>query len=498
MRILSLLTALLLCAGALAAQERISRGDRAKMRETRETMKQLQLDLATLNQMRGTYPENLKALVDDKLREALPKDAWGREFAYQLSTEQGYRLTSWGADGKAGGEGGSRDIVWTAQGELRELSTDEKAAQLAKLEELRFQASRLIARKRMVQVGAELVNHRRDKDAWPKSLDDCKRTGNVGEDAAVNRCFTDPWDKPFALKLLPNDNFAVVCWGLDGKEGGLGRDADFVITERDVRAEHYRARDDYWGWRGGYSGGDWRVQNLAEDVQRYKEKNGKLPEELADLTRGGQAKDGGVAPPIRNALPRDSWGNDYVYVKLSEEEFYIVGLGKDGIEGGIKDNADVIYPKPGTEMGAIADYEDWEGEVIVEEAEEEPADENDALAVVAREYMLDIIDKLNAHKAEKGALPESLDEIKDAFVGKVVPADPWENAFSYTLIKDAEGNVTGFTLTCLGSDGAQGGEGNAADIILNQDGEPLPAPEKAEEAEGAEGEEKPKPVRKFR
>jgi len=472
MRILSLLLTVLLCAGALAAQERISRGDRAKMRETRETMKQLQLDLATLNQMRGTYPENLKALVDDKLREALPKDAWGREFAYQLSTEHGYKLTSWGADGKAGGDGGNRDIVWTSQGELRELSTEEKAEQAARLEEQRFQASRLVARKRMVQVGAELVNHRRDKGAWPKSLDDCKRSGNAGEDAAVNRCFTDPWGKPFSLKLLPNDNFAIICWGLNGTEGGTGRDADFVITERDVRAEHYRTRDEYWGWRGDYYGGDWRVQNLAEDVQRYKEKNGKLPEELSDLTRGGQAPDGGVAPPIRNALPKDSWGNDYIYVKLGDEEFFVVGLGKDGIEGGIKDNADVIYPKPGTDPAAIAEEDEW-GEAVMEEVKEEPADENDALAVVAREYMLDIIDKLNAHKADKGALPASLDEIKDAFVGKVVPADPWENAFIYTLVKDAEGNVTGFTLTCLGSDGAEGGEGHAADIILNQDSEPV-------------------------
>lgn len=472
MRILSSFLIIGLCTVALFAQERISRGDRAKMRETRETMRQLQLDLATHHQIHGAYPDELKALVDDKLREALPKDAWGRDFAYQLTTEHGYKLTSWGADGKAGGDGGNRDIVWNSQGELREMSADEKAAYEAKLQEQRFQASRLVARKRMVQAGAELVNYRRSNGAWPKTLADCKRAGETGEDAAVNRCFSDPWGNPLEMKLLPKDNFAIVCWGADGKEGGQQRDSDFVITERDVRAEYYRYRDEFWGWRGRYNI-DWQVQNLAEDVARYKERNGRLPGELADLTRGGAPEDGkeGVVQAIRSTIPKDNWGNDYVYVKLGDDEFYVVGLGKDGIEGGIKDNADVIHPKPGAEPETMQPEDDWGPKVVIEEDEKDDADAT--RAEVAAELMLDIIDKLNAHKADKGAYPASLDDIKDAFLDKTVPADPWEHAYIYTPTKDANGAITGFTLKCLGSDGAEGGEDHAADITLNQDSEPV-------------------------
>lgn len=461
---------ILVCGLALA--QNINRGDRAKIRETRETMASLQLDLSTVRQVDGAYPESLKAVVDSKLRETVPKDAWGREFGYELSTEHGFKITSWGSDGKAGGDGGNADIVWTQAGELREMSAGDRVAYLAKLDEARFQASRVIARQRMVQVGTEAVNYRRNNGKWPGKLDECKRTGDSKAEAAVNTCFMDPWGNGFTLKELPKENFAIVCWGADGKEDGTGRDADFVITEREVRETYNLYQDDWWGWDPwGNDGSDWRVQDLAQDVQRFKQRYGKLPEELVELTRPGQPVEGkeveGGLQPLRNALPKDSWGNDYVYVKLTAEEFYIVGLGKDAIEGGIKDNLDVIHPKPGTDPGNMGMYEEGWGMTEVKPAQ----NDNEVLVEVANELMLDVIDKCNAYHAKNGKYPASLDDIKDEFVGKAVPLDPWETSFVYTLTRDGE-TVTGFTLTCLGSDSAEGGEEHAADIIFNQAREP--------------------------
>lgn len=440
------------------AQERIPRADRAKMRETRETMRALHLDLTTYHQINGNYPEDLKALVDNQLREAVPKDAWGKEFAYTVDSGK-FKLTSWGSDGKPGGKGGEADIIWNEKGEHRELSADEKAERERIQAEQRHQATRLLARKRMTVVAARVVDYRREQSRWPAKLDDCKPE----TDAVIAVCFNDPFGHEFALKLLPKENFAIVCYGADGEEDGAGHDADFVVTEREVRREYETWRD-YWGYNPYNS--DWRVENLANDVTRFKERFGRLPEELSELTRGGRGPDGEPLPPIRNSIPQDAWGNEFVLIKLNEEEFYIAGLGKDQLEGGVKDDVDVIYPEPGRVQED--DFEDWE--------EPMPAQNDDEILYeVAQELALDIVSKVNEHHAETGNYPESLDDIAGKFPEEVVPSDPWESAFIYALTKDADGKVTGFTVTCFGSDRVSGGESWAADIVFNQDSEPVVA-----------------------
>lgn len=48
------------------------------------------------------------------LRKAVPKDPWGREYVYVAPgrvNPEGYDLLSYGADGKAGGEGENADIL---------------------------------------------------------------------------------------------------------------------------------------------------------------------------------------------------------------------------------------------------------------------------------------------------------------------------------------------------------------------------------------------------
>jgi general secretion pathway protein G len=456
MRILITLTLVAVLVSVTGAQERIARADRTKMRETRETMRSLHLDLTTYQQVHGDYPAELKSLINSKLREEIPKDAWGRDFQY-TSDEDDFRLVSLGADGKPGGKLADADIVFTVAGETRELTEDERAELLRKLEENRYQANRVLARKRMTVIGSEVVNHRRENGAWPKSLDDCRREGEDEDDAAVNACFQDPFGHGFVLRLLPHDNFAVICWGADGKEGGQGRDSDFVITEREVRAG-YNSYRNFWGYDPW--GNDWQIESLANDVQRYKDRFGRLPDELNDLTRGGAGPDGPLQP-IRSSIPEDRWGNAYVLIKAGDDEFYVVGLGKDGIEGGVKDNKDIIHPVPG-QVRQEPDY--WDEPAVPMQ------DDDEVLYEIAEELLRDIVEKVNAHHAAEGSYPASLADIAEAFPGGDVPLDPWDTAFKYELTKDADGTVTGFSVTCLGSDGAPGGAGWAADITLDQDG----------------------------
>ena len=54
--------------------------------------------------------------------------------------------------------------------------------------------------------------------------------------------------------------------------------------------------------------------------------------------------------------------------------------------------------------------------------------------------------------------------------------------------------MTGFTLTCRGSDGVEGGEGTSADVTMNQDTEPGAAEPADDEADTTEA--KPRAFRK--
>lgn len=63
----------------------------------------------------STYPSNLKEIQGDQLGylKEIPQDPWGSEYIYELSKENGkeyYKIISYGADKKPGGEGENTDI----------------------------------------------------------------------------------------------------------------------------------------------------------------------------------------------------------------------------------------------------------------------------------------------------------------------------------------------------------------------------------------------------
>jgi general secretion pathway protein G len=61
---------------------------------------------------RGRYPstdEGIQALLAEKVLKRAPKDAWGNPLTYALEENEPV-VTSFGADGKAGGEGDDADL----------------------------------------------------------------------------------------------------------------------------------------------------------------------------------------------------------------------------------------------------------------------------------------------------------------------------------------------------------------------------------------------------
>lgn len=95
---------------------------------------QLEQGVETYNLIMGRYPtteEGLEALVtapadpreaisfpEDGFINNLPLDPWGNPYQYMRPGEHGrYDIWSWGADGRAGGEGENADIGnWTPEG----------------------------------------------------------------------------------------------------------------------------------------------------------------------------------------------------------------------------------------------------------------------------------------------------------------------------------------------------------------------------------------------
>lgn len=56
----------------------------------------------------------------------------------------------------------------------------------------------------------------------------------------------------------------------------------------------------------------------------------RLPDSLKELTEGPS--------PLIEKVPRDPWGNDYVYIRNGDAEFEILSGGPDGFISGDRNN----------------------------------------------------------------------------------------------------------------------------------------------------------------
>jgi len=110
---------------AFVAPRFFGQEEKAKQRGAKGQIALLESALDTYRLDVGSYPtteQGLEALREEPagverwdgpyVRKELPLDPWGRPYVYESPSEHGdYAVLSYGADGKAGGEGADTDIV---------------------------------------------------------------------------------------------------------------------------------------------------------------------------------------------------------------------------------------------------------------------------------------------------------------------------------------------------------------------------------------------------
>jgi len=72
-----------------------------------------------------------------------------------------------------------------------------------------------------------------------------------------------------------------------------------------------------------------QVGNLHQMVTQYYVFRGEYPERLEQLANPPQ----GMAPIIER-VPRDPWGNEYIYRRTTSSSFELRSMGPDGVSGG--------------------------------------------------------------------------------------------------------------------------------------------------------------------
>lgn len=115
---------------AIAAKNFLGQTDKARVITTKATMKTLHEAVNMFKMDTGRLPteeEGLTALIEQPADvegwsqsgylegTTIPRDAWKRDFVYQLNPESGkpFVIISLGADGKEGGEGYDADLFST-------------------------------------------------------------------------------------------------------------------------------------------------------------------------------------------------------------------------------------------------------------------------------------------------------------------------------------------------------------------------------------------------
>ncbi len=88
-----------------------------------------------------------------------------------------------------------------------------------------------------------------------------------------------------------------------------------------------------------------QIKLLEQALTDYKLDTGKYPETddgLQALVENVNEVEKWDGPYIKPGVPKDPWGNDYVYVSPGEHgEFDLSSYGADGVEGGEGENADI-------------------------------------------------------------------------------------------------------------------------------------------------------------
>lgn len=86
-----------------------------------------------------------------------------------------------------------------------------------------------------------------------------------------------------------------------------------------------------------------QIKLLEQALTDYKLDVGSFPENLQLLVTNEGEVEKWDGPYLKPAVPKDPWGNDYVYVCPGEHgDFDLSSYGADGVEGGEGENADIV------------------------------------------------------------------------------------------------------------------------------------------------------------
>ncbi|MDR0933173.1 MAG: type II secretion system major pseudopilin GspG [Victivallales bacterium] len=85
-----------------------------------------------------------------------------------------------------------------------------------------------------------------------------------------------------------------------------------------------------------------QIKLLEDALTGYKLDVGSYPETLAGLVENVDQNEKWDGPYIKPAVPKDPWGNEYVYVCPGEHgDFDLYSYGGDGQPGGEGENGDI-------------------------------------------------------------------------------------------------------------------------------------------------------------
>ncbi len=95
-----------------------------------------------------------------------------------------------------------------------------------------------------------------------------------------------------------------------------------------------------------------QMKSIKQALDMFKNDNGVYPDTeeglkaLLENPDPEKYKNYAMNPYIADGkLPKDSWGNDFIYLKTDDGGFDLISLGSDRKEGGKKDAADIRLSK---------------------------------------------------------------------------------------------------------------------------------------------------------
>jgi general secretion pathway protein G len=83
-----------------------------------------------------------------------------------------------------------------------------------------------------------------------------------------------------------------------------------------------------------------QISSLGSALDAYRLDMGQYPETLDGLMRNNSGRASWNGPYLRGEVPKDPWGNDYVY-STDGRTFALTSYGADGREGGDGNDADI-------------------------------------------------------------------------------------------------------------------------------------------------------------